>query len=200
MLSYPKDSVIRAAGPVSARSFAGADIHLRGAGGACGGAFGGCYECSDNPQDREDETHPEQDVTAARATWRSRSRSSTLRGRWPAESRARSCRHGPVESAPGLWLLPWAGCVCGGASAPAFSGSNGVRLCSLSPSLVCRDKDGRDRIRKLGDASGYFPCDDPGLVLELLETIREQAIEARDADPGSVGFRRLAAHAVGRGS
>lgn len=65
---------------------------------------------------------------------------------------------------------------------------------------VCGDKDGRERIRKVADASGCFPGDDPGLVLELLETIGEQAIQARNADPDSVGFRRLAAHAVARGS
>jgi hypothetical protein len=36
--------------------------------------------------------------------------------------------------------------------------------------------------------------------LVLLDTIKAQTIEMREADPSAVGLRRAAAHAVGHGS
>jgi hypothetical protein len=38
-----------------------------------------------------------------------------------------------------------------------------------------------------------FRYDDLGLALVLLDTINQQAIEMREADPYAVGFRRRAA-------
>ncbi len=65
---------------------------------------------------------------------------------------------------------------------------------------VCGDEDGLKRIRKAANKGRAFRYDDLGLTLTLLDTIKSEAIEMREADPTAVGFRRLAAHGVGHGS
>jgi hypothetical protein len=58
---------------------------------------------------------------------------------------------------------------------------------------VCGDDDGLTRIKKAANTGRTFRYDDLGLTLLLLETIKQQAIEMRQADPTAVGVRRLAA-------
>jgi len=60
------------------------------------------------------------------------------------------------------------------------------RLCGR----VCGDEDGLKRIRKAANTGRTFRYDDLGLTLLLLDTIKAQAIEMREADPTAVGFRR----------
>jgi hypothetical protein len=50
---------------------------------------------------------------------------------------------------------------------------------------VCGDEDGRTRIRKAANTGRAFRYDDRGLTLLLLDTIKEQAIEMREADADS---------------
>jgi len=64
---------------------------------------------------------------------------------------------------------------------------------------VCGDLDGCERIRTVGAKVGFVGARH-GLRVELLDTIKAQAIEARVADRRAAGFRRLAAHAVAHGS
>lgn len=47
--------------------------------------------------------------------------------------------------------------------------------------------------RREVEVVGSFRYDDLGLTLVLLDTIKQQAIEMREADPYAVGFRRPAA-------
>ena len=58
---------------------------------------------------------------------------------------------------------------------------------------ICGDDDGLKRIKKAANAGRAFRYDDLGLTLVLLDTIKQQAIEMREADPCAVGFRRPAA-------
>ena len=58
---------------------------------------------------------------------------------------------------------------------------------------ICGDEDGLKRIKKAADTGRAFRCDDLGLTLILLDTIKQQAIEMREADPTAVGVRRPAA-------
>ncbi len=58
---------------------------------------------------------------------------------------------------------------------------------------ICGDEDGRQRIKKAAKTGRTFTSDALGLTVELLETINQQAIEMREADPTAVGFRRSAA-------
>ena len=64
--------------------------------------------------------------------------------------------------------------------------SNGVHY-------ICGDEDGLKRIEKAAKTGRTFRYDDVGLTLVLLDTIKQQAIEMREADPYGVGFRRPAA-------
>ena len=64
---------------------------------------------------------------------------------------------------------------------------------------ICGDEDGLKRIEKAAKTGRTFRYDDLGLTLMLLDTIKQQAIEMREADPSAVGFRRPAADAVGHG-
>ena len=63
--------------------------------------------------------------------------------------------------------------------------SNGVHY-------ICGDEDGLKRIEKAAKTGRTFRYDDVGLRLVLLDTIKQQAIEIREADPNAVGFRRPA--------
>lgn len=58
---------------------------------------------------------------------------------------------------------------------------------------ICGDEEGRQRIRKAAKTAETFRYDDLGLTLELLDTIKAQAIELRVGDPTPVGVRRPAA-------
>jgi hypothetical protein len=58
---------------------------------------------------------------------------------------------------------------------------------------VCGDENGLKRVRKAANTGRAFRYDDLGLTLVLLDTIKQQAIEMRAADPRAVGFRRSAA-------
>jgi len=58
---------------------------------------------------------------------------------------------------------------------------------------ICGDADGLKRIRKAANTGRAFRYDDLGLTLLLLDTIKEQAIETREADPTAVEVRRHAA-------
>jgi hypothetical protein len=71
--------------------------------------------------------------------------------------------------------------------------SNGVHY-------ICGDEHARERIEKAAKTGRTFRYDDLGLRLMLLDTIKKQAIEMREADPTPVGVRRPTAHAVGHGS
>jgi len=71
--------------------------------------------------------------------------------------------------------------------------SNGVHY-------ICGDENARERIRTAAKTGRTFRYDDLGLRLMLLDTIKAEAIEMREADPCAVGFRRRAADAVGHGS
>ena len=71
--------------------------------------------------------------------------------------------------------------------------SNGVHY-------ICGDENARERIKKAAKTGRAFRYDDLGLTLLLLESIKAEAIEMREADPCAVGFRRPAAHAVEHGS
>lgn len=64
--------------------------------------------------------------------------------------------------------------------------SNGVHY-------ICGDEHARERIEKAAKTGRTFRYDDLGLRLILLDTIKAQAIEMREADPTAVGFRRTAA-------
>jgi len=55
---------------------------------------------------------------------------------------------------------------------------------------VCGDEDGLRRIRKAANTGRAFRYDDLGLTSLLLDTIKQQAIEMREADPAAVGVRR----------
>jgi hypothetical protein len=63
---------------------------------------------------------------------------------------------------------------------------------------VCRDVDGCRRIRTVGADIGFVGARH-GLRVELLDAIKMQAVEAREANQRAFGFRRPAAHAVGHG-
>lgn len=65
---------------------------------------------------------------------------------------------------------------------------------------VCGDEDGRRRIKKAARTGRSFEAETLGLTVELLDTIKAQAIEMREADPCAAGFRRPAAQASGHGS
>jgi hypothetical protein len=58
---------------------------------------------------------------------------------------------------------------------------------------ICGDEDGRERVKKAANTGNSFTADTLGLTVELLHTIREQAIEMREAHPSAVGWRRPAA-------
>ncbi|MBV9364917.1 MAG: hypothetical protein JOY89_11810 [Solirubrobacterales bacterium] len=64
--------------------------------------------------------------------------------------------------------------------------SNGVHY-------ICGHEDGLKRIRKAANTGRAFRYDDLGLTLILLDTIKQQAIEMREADPTAVGVHRPAA-------
>jgi hypothetical protein len=64
--------------------------------------------------------------------------------------------------------------------------SNGVHY-------ICGAEDGLKRIEKAAKTGRTFRYDDVGLTLVLLDTIKQQALEMREADPCAVGFRRPAA-------
>jgi hypothetical protein len=61
--------------------------------------------------------------------------------------------------------------------------SNGVHY-------ICRGEDALKRIEKAAKTGRTFRYDDLGLTLVLLDAIKQQAIEMREADPCAVGFRR----------
>lgn len=71
--------------------------------------------------------------------------------------------------------------------------SNGVHY-------VCGDEHARERVEKAAKTGRTFRYDDLGLTLMLLDTIKQEAIEMREADPTPVGVRRSVAHPVGHGS
>jgi hypothetical protein len=50
-----------------------------------------------------------------------------------------------------------------------------------------------ERIEKAAKTGQMFRYDDFGLTLMLLDTIKQQAVEMREADPTPVRVRRLAA-------
>ena len=58
---------------------------------------------------------------------------------------------------------------------------------------ICGHEDGLKRIRKAANTGRAFRYDDLGLTLILLDTIKQQAIEMREADPTAVGVHRPAA-------
>ena len=64
--------------------------------------------------------------------------------------------------------------------------SNGVHY-------ICGDEHARERIEKAAKTGRTFKYDDIGLTLMLLDTIKQEALEMREADPTPVGVRRPAA-------
>lgn len=65
---------------------------------------------------------------------------------------------------------------------------------------ICRDPDGCERIKRAAQTGRSFAAEDVGLTVGLLDTIKAQAAEIREADPRAIGIRRAAAHAVEHGS
>jgi hypothetical protein len=61
---------------------------------------------------------------------------------------------------------------------------------------ICGDEDGRNRVKKAAKSGRSFGYDHLGLTLMLLDTIKQQAIEIRAADPTAVGFRGRAAQSA----
>jgi len=58
---------------------------------------------------------------------------------------------------------------------------------------ICGDGHALERINTAAKTGRSFRYDDLGLTLLLLDTIKAEAIEMREADPRAVGFRRPAA-------
>jgi hypothetical protein len=58
---------------------------------------------------------------------------------------------------------------------------------------ICSDEDGCRRIQTAAASGRSFRSDALGLTVELLDTIKKQALEVREADPCAVGLRRPAA-------
>ena len=79
----------------------------------------------------------------------------------------------------------------GGSSTGTPCGATLARATASTTSAVTTtDSSGSGRLPTRGRAFRY---DDLGLTLVLLDTIKQQAIEMREADPCAVGFRRPAA-------
>jgi hypothetical protein len=67
------------------------------------------------------------------------------------------------------------------------------RYAGKSNGVICGDEHAMERVEKAAKTGRTFTYDDVGLTLILLDTIKEQAIEMREADPTPIGVRRPAA-------